>query len=441
VAAGRILTWILASILVAAACPAFSATPDDVRCAAVKPGEKIEFRGRTLIETPDIAEPQLRLANALISDQCFDQAVQLIDQFVQANPDNDHVFFVKARLKWILFSQAQGRLVVDRALQLRPDFSSMKILLASMYLEEQNFPEASKLLDEVEKVHPEDLWLFMDRLRIEAGVAGSPATLETLTAVMADPHFPPSARGQAMKTAKYMDGITQEQRDRFFTSSMDAGVASDCDLAAQATDLIEFRHDPAAGVSLIEKYLHAGSKCHATPLVLAILAEGYLLEAAKIAPGPVAANAKLVREAKEAAGGNLNPVAQRVAGRPFLVAPLLPFLKGSTDVSEPDENGHSLICSAVISQNAAMVAAQLDAGADPNGRCGHESLVGTLLLTASWDKVAERQSILRSLLERGARVELLHSCADPTLGGDCRTTFYPILKEFDDRRAKTRESL
>jgi hypothetical protein len=274
----------------------------------------------------------------------------------------------------------------------------------------------SRLLDEVEKVHPEDLWLFMDRLRVEAGVAGSPATLKTLTAVMADPHFPPSARGQAMKTAKFMDGITQEQRDQFFASSMDAGVASDCDLAVQATDLIEFRHDPAAGVSLIEKYLHADSKCHATPLVLAILAEGYLLEAAKIAPGPVAANAKLVREAKEAAGGNLNPVAQRVAGRPFLVAPLLPFLKGSTDVSEPDENGHSLICLAVISQNAAMVTAQLDADADPNGRCEHESLVGTLLLTASSDKVAERQSILRSLLERGARVELLHSCADPAWG-------------------------
>jgi hypothetical protein len=37
-------------------------------------------------------------------------------------------------------------------------------------------------------------------------------------------------------------------------------------------------------------------------------------------------------------------------------------------------------------------------------------------------------------------VEGLKSCADPG-NCDCHEVFYPILKEFDDRRAQTREAL
>ena len=90
--------------------------------------------------------------------------------------------------------------------------------------------------------------------------------------------------------------------------------------------------------------------------------------------------------------------------------------------------------------NPAMVKAQLSEGADPNGRCGHETLVGYLLLQAATGKVPERQLILRNLLERGARVELLESCSNPQ-NGNCYAIFYPILKEFDERRAQTRTAL
>jgi hypothetical protein len=144
------------------------------------------------------------------------------------------------------------------------------------------------------------------------------------------------------------------------------------------------------------------------------------LEAAKIAPQPTAANATLTRQAKEALGGDLMPVARRAAGRPML-APILPFLKGSMDVRQADENGYTLICQASMAINPAMVKAQLAEGADPNGKCGDNGS-------------------LRSLLERGARVELLDSCADPG-NGNCVTIYLPILKEFAERRAKTRAVL
>jgi len=440
VAARRTLSWIIASALIAAASPAFSASPDDLHCAGVEPGVKFEFQGHELLETPDIEQPELRLANALLTEQCFDQAVRLVAQFAQAHPDNYQVLFVKARLQWFINGQSLAQVTAEAVLRNHPDFSSMKILLASMKMEDHAWPEAAKLLDEVEKVHPEDLWLFMDRLRIEANVAATADTVKTLKAVMADAHFPRSARAQAMSTSQYeTNNVSTEQREDMFVTGMDSGAGRDCDLVGKAEDLIELGGDPAAGAALIEKYLGKSGACMATPSVRALLAEAYLLEAVKIAPRPARGNAALVRQAKEAVGGDLLPVAQRVPPRPFLT-PLLPFLKGSMDVHATDEHGYSLICSAVMFHNAAMVKAQLSEGADPNGRCGHETLVGYLLLQVATDKFPERQLILRSLLERGARVELLKPCSDPK-NGNCYTIFYPILKEFDERRARSRESL
>ena len=55
-------------------------------------------------------------------------------------------------------------------------------------------------------------------------------------------------------------------------------------------------------------------------------------------------------------GARNAPPARRVAARPFLT-PLLPFLEGSIDVNATDENGYSLICSAVMLTNPAMVKA------------------------------------------------------------------------------------
>jgi len=439
VAVGKMLSCLLAVVLIGAAVPAFSATTEDVHCAGVKPGERFQFQGHTLLETPDIQEPELRLINALITEQCFDQAAELMDRFVTAHPDNYHVFFVKARFHWITMGQANAHVIVENALRLRPDFSSMKILLASMDIDDKNFPDAEKLLNEVEAIHPEDLWLFMDRLRIESEVTPTPDITKTLAAIVADMHFPVSARRQAMNTAKYQRGLSVEQRDQVFTAGMDSGAGKDCELSEQAVDLIEFRGDPADGARLIEKYFRKNGECVATPEVRTLLAEAYLLEATKIAPQPTRKTEALVNKAEEALGGDFMPLGQRVAIRPQLSA-LLPYLKGTVDVRETDDNGHTLICSAIIGANPAMVNAQLSEGADPNGRCEHESLVGRILLTAASSQIEERQTILRSLLERGGRVELLKSCGDPKLG-TCYTNFYPILKEFEDRRAQTRESL
>ena len=53
-AARNIISWIIASALIAGAGPALSAGADDLHCAGVQPGVTFEFQGHTLLETPDM---------------------------------------------------------------------------------------------------------------------------------------------------------------------------------------------------------------------------------------------------------------------------------------------------------------------------------------------------------------------------------------------------
>jgi len=78
--------------------------------------------------------------------------------------------------------------------------------------------------------------------------------------------------------------------------------------------------------------------------------------------------------------------------------------------------------------------------ADPSAPCDHDTPVHGLLFMAATDKVAERQQILRLLLQHGAAVESLDFCASPD-NGDCNKVLLPILQEFESQRQPTRKSI
>src|SRR5687767_11833684 len=71
------------------------------RCARVKPIADIKFEGQVLRSTPDIQDPTLRRADALLSARCFDLYQQVLDDYVAKNPDDDRVWFLWARQAWI----------------------------------------------------------------------------------------------------------------------------------------------------------------------------------------------------------------------------------------------------------------------------------------------------------------------------------------------------
>jgi tetratricopeptide (TPR) repeat protein len=406
------------------------------RCASVKAGGEIHFRNRLLVETPDITAPELRRANALLSAKCFEQAEAALQAFAAAQPDDYRIHFLYARSAWIYGNRDRAEAIASAALRQHPQFASMKVLLASMRVDDQDFKKAQQWLDEVEAAQPNDLWAYIDRLRIDAQVLPSRDVALTLRDIVADAAFPPSARQQAAAAAKYMPGVTEPMRDEIFKAQMaDGAGGDDCTLAMQAVELIEGRDDPAAGAAILETYIKQSRFCLATPLVRTMLAEAYLMQAAKISAAPSSKTQRLVQQAHAVLHGDLTPVAQRAAVRPTLAA-LIPYLRKSVDPLQIDEAGRNVLCNAVLALNAPMVKAELERGADPSARCEGDSLVMHVLLTATTDKVAERQKVLRHLLEHRAPVEGLEFCAHPD-NGDCRFVLLPILQEFAARKPVT----
>jgi len=301
-------------------------------CPQARDSTTFTFQGHRLTETPDITNPELRLANAALSARCFDWVQSFIQRYRVAFPDDYHLFFLTTRQRWIFADAAYGQAFAEAALASHPDFTSVKVLLASMALENHNLATATKWLREVEHEQPDDLWAYIDRLRVAAQLAPTKELLATLQAIVGDERFTENARQQVAQTARYeMLGLTQQQRDAMFEQQMKSSPTdADCTLADQAVSLIELRMDPKAGSDLIEKYLNKHNPCTATPLLHTLLAEAYLWQAAKLAPMPAITNAVLIAKARKEMDGDFTPVAQRITYRPFL-NPVLPLIEGAVD--------------------------------------------------------------------------------------------------------------
>lgn len=420
--------------------------PGPAACARVDADGPIQFEGRNLVETPDITEPELRRANALLTAGCLDEAMRTWQDFGRRNPDNYHILYVRARWKGLLGGAAQ--IMADMALRDHPDFASAKVLLASLDLDNKNYSAAAKLLDDVERSQPDDLWAYIDRLRLEAALAPKPSTEDTLSAIMRDSQFPPSVRAQVLRTVQFeLARIIQPRPDPMLSSVVEDGSPmAECALYLKAEILIEVRDDPRSGAELIERYLDNNRPCEddLSAQIRMLLAEAYLLQASEVAPEPGPANAALVGKAKEALRGNLTPVAVNIASiRKF--ERLIPFLRGFVDPNALDDYGKTMLCNAVRAYNSPMVAEALREHADPNSHCfrgSTDTVLRTFLLTVTppGEHVTERQEIVRELLSRGASVEGMANSCTPA-EGDCATVLLPILKEYEARRAASRTSL
>jgi ankyrin repeat protein len=108
---------------------------------------------------------------------------------------------------------------------------------------------------------------------------------------------------------------------------------------------------------------------------------------------------------------------------------LQPFLAAYVHPDEEDSNGVTTLCNAISQLNVEAVRMQLDAGADPNGRCRHESLVGSLVFMATTEKDDRRRDIMRALLEHGAPVTNIDACRSPT-NGDCSQVLLPVMEQY-----------
>ena len=98
--------------------------------------------------------------------------------------------------------------------------------MGSLAVDEKDYQRAQKMLDQVDSLQPDDLWAFVDHLRIEADLIPTRRTFERARAILLDSHFPEGVRQTVYHDARYMQGLTDGERDTFSRVPCKAGIES-----------------------------------------------------------------------------------------------------------------------------------------------------------------------------------------------------------------------
>lgn len=393
----------------------------------------MRFHGRTLVETPDITAPELRRANVLLSSGCPAESAALLAAYRQAHPDDFRAAFVEARLMWTAGNGFGAAELLNATLNAHRDFPSAQLLLASIDIEERRIEEARTRLNALSLHAPTDLWVFMDLLTLEALESPSAALRDELLEINRSPAFPPNAREGASWIGRHLPDLSRDQYEAYFWADLDYESATPmaCKIHHLAFNLVvvDGRYQDAR--KLLESPKALAANCSGVEGNRILLAETYLFEAARISATPSAANAALVSKAHEVLRGDWSGLSTFIMGRPQYAA-IAPFVASQTAPSDVDAYDRTQICNAVMTASVAAVQTQLDLGADPNGRCEGNTLVGYLVRGASTHPVgsAWQQQILRMLLAAGAQVapQDLASCRNPDNGPACRNSLLPLLE-------------
>lgn len=403
---------------------------DAPKCASVTVSAPVKFRDRTLVEIPDITEPGLRLANQLMSSGCFVRAVDQLEAVLKADPGNMHAKYVIARMTWMLLGTSPAEQALNKTLEAHPDFASAKVLLAGIRFGQNKLDESAALLDAAEARSPTDLWAYLGRLRLEAMRSPSADLRARLMEILRNPGFPPNAREGAGQIVELLPQDAK-QHEELLRARLD--IDSNIDMACKASELA-FWLSEAQGrfadvITLLESPRAQQGNCLGLMRNRTLLGQAYLMEAAKISAGPSPANAHLVKKADQLLNGDYTSIAAHAQSRPQYEK-LKPFLQAYVQPDEQDAHGVTRLCQAISQFNVAVVREQLDAGADVNGRCRGESLVGSLVFMAIVNRDDERREMMRALLEHGAPVTNIESCRNRNNGGDCFEVLLPLMEKY-----------
>ena len=407
-----------------------AAAPDAATCAGVKVSAPVTFRGRVLKEIPDITEPQLRLANQLMSNGCFVRAIDNLEKVVRAQPGNRNARYVVARLTWFLLNTPMAEQELNRTLQQYPDFASAKVLLVGVRFEQRRLQEVESLLAEVEPRSPTDLWIYIDRLRLQAVDAPTRDLRTQLLEIVRNPGFPPNAREQAAVIAKRLPNQTEAEYQEVLRARLEisSGVQMACKVSQLAFELGDGQQQFDEVVKLLESPKATEGNCLGLQDNRTMLAQAYLMQAAKLNARPTAANRSLIEKANLLLNGDFTSVAMHAQGRPQYPA-LKPFLDVYVNPLEESKDGVTRLCHAISLLDAEAVREALEAGADPKGRCRDESLVGSLVFMATTEKVEERRAVMQVLLEHAAPVTNLDACRSHDMG-DCSEVLLPLMEKY-----------
>lgn len=402
---------------------------DEPRCASVKVNGPVTFRKRTLIEVPDIPEPELKLANRLMSGGCFSRAVDQLDILLKREPGNFHADYVIARMAWMKLGTSVSEKLLKQSLARHPDFASTKVLLAHIRFSQGRIAESTAMFDELEKQSPSDMWVLMGRLQLEAKRSPSEDLRVRLMEIVRNPSFPPNAREVAGDIAEPMSQDPKRYEELLRAMlEVESNMGIACKAAQLATFLGDMQGRYAEVITLLESPRSKEGNCLGLERNRTLLAQAYLMEAAKLSPGPSPANKHMLERVDEIVEGDyVDLVAYTRSADHYDKLKL--FLDPHVQPDKKDGKGVTRICNAIGRLDVETVQKELAIGADPEQRCGGQSLVESVMSLPSGKRAPERAQIMQELMQRVAPLTQANvdNCRDRK-HGDCYKVLLPIME-------------
>lgn len=295
--------FLLAALVLAGAAAAAPA-PVGKRCDKVVAGGPIDYRGTRLLETADIATPEIRRINVLISTRCYGEAREAIERYRMMAPRDYQIKFVEARLTAILADSNEAQEALAALLIKYPDFASLKVLRAFELIEAKQYDEASGLLDEAARRIPNDLWLVLDRLLIELRTGPRADVAQRLKAVVDNPQFPPSAReGMGIELVR-LPGVDKAVRASAYRTLLTFESATPFARKMQifGYELVLENSDPDVAIELLVPAIADPRAAGVAEQLKMYLATAYLQKAAAVDAKPTPRNAALIAKGAEQFG-------------------------------------------------------------------------------------------------------------------------------------------
>jgi ankyrin repeat protein len=328
--------------------------------------------------------------------------------------------------------------MLQRVIAQHPDFISGRVLLAGMDIERNDIVAARAILDEVAPQSPTDVWIYLYQLRIQAlSPQTVPGLRETLLAIANEPGFPGNVREIAARTGSRLANLTTAQFEEFLRVpfKFESGTAMPCKFATLARWLTDEGGRSRDVIALLESPAAHAAECGGLITNRALLATAYLLEAAKIAPGPTPANESLVARATQILDGDFGQLVTMLTGRPELTT-LKPFFGKAAYVDRPNEHGSTPLCTAVYTRNPEALRVQLEGGANPMQKCSGWEPLRLIMSWAGPEQATERYEMARLLLEAGAQPGDLGDCREDH-ATDCHVLLLPLLERYAKKPEST----
>lgn len=424
--------------------PSALAQADSAACSQLQPDAAVTFFGRKAIDTPSLKSAQARRINAQMGrGECLEAARASLGGLLAENPEDAELTYLDARSDALEGEGDVAERKLRALLEAQPGMHAARVLQASLLLDREQRVQARAILGEALASQPDDLRAAFQLLRVRALDEPKGKGVGELFQVLRDESLPPDLRETAQVTLLYITALDLSQKEAALREALRfESQTPRWDKANNLGRLLaeESGKTQEARTQLQSVLADSSASTEAQSLARLLMAETWLLDAAKIDPAPSARNADLMTKATAQVDGNLVPLAGRIRKYHDLSA-LRPFVAGVKDADERGTDGLTGLCRATQLLDVERVRGALAAGAAVDGECSGSTALAFVVRQGP-GFYERKRPILQALLEAGAAPNpklypgssytAMTFCAEALPG--CQDALLPMLNAYAVRR-------